>query len=260
MLNLDVPAKLKDRNISEDVANNVIYTCLGGSHISGTNDETSDIDLRSITSLTQSYYTGVNKFEHTKLTYNDVGFNQYGDLDIELFSLYHFLRELYHGEIIPFEMIHVEAKHRLEIPEILSSVFAHKDRFVTKKVLTRYMRFVHKYHQKASLKGVSKVNRTDRVNRVTMYGYETKYAMNVIKVCEMIQEILSGKAVNLYRNNKDFLLSVKSGYYTQDQYIAVAEDLIKECNEKIEDSSDIAPYVDPNFMNPLMHGILSKFR
>lgn len=73
-----------ERTGSNEMADGLIYVCQAGSVISGTNDETSDLDFRGITHMGDRYFLGLKSFEHTKLVGCTEKINAANDSDIEL--------------------------------------------------------------------------------------------------------------------------------------------------------------------------------
>jgi predicted nucleotidyltransferase len=230
---------------TSEISDGLIYVCQAGSFISGTNDETSDLDFRAVSLLGEDYHVGLKNFDHSKLIAGEGKINSQDDLDVEIFSPRHFIKEAYYGEIIPFEMLHVTQDFRLfENSDIFGPIMSIRELFLSKALVKRYLRFVQSCYKK-SLVPVKNLRRPDKIQRAEMYGYESKDAMNAIKCSRLMIELLTTGEVNLYRKDCEELLDIKRGKYTKPEYVAIIEELIKELEAKLQESQRFSDM--PNF-------------
>ena len=89
-------------------------------------------------------------------------------------------------------------------------------------------------------------------------GYDSKNMMHCHRLLDMAIEIGTGKGINVYRPNRDYLLKIRSGEMDYDKLVADAENKIKQVDDIFE-SSDLEKSVDKNFVNDLLLKIRKEF-
>ena len=82
-------------------------------------------------------------------------------------------------------------------------------------------------------------------------NYDGKNMMHCTRLLTMAVEILEGKGVNLIRNDRDFLLSIKYGEMNYDDIMGIVNDKMKEL-EYAYKNTDLPENVDSNFLNQLI--------
>lgn len=216
--------------------NDLIYVCQGGSFISGTDDETSDLDFRGIVLLNDNYQIGLAKYDHDKYLSGDQKINSFLDLDVELFSTQHFIRSAYHGEIITIEMLYVDDKFVFKRNDIFNDLYNQREQFLSLLYVKKYLSFIKGCYNR-SLADVKNLKRKDKIERTELYGFETKYAMNAIKCSRILIEFLTTHELNFYRKDKDELMSIKKGSLSKEEFINMYNELQNEINAKIEETT-----------------------
>ncbi|TYP79224.1 DNA polymerase beta superfamily protein [Paenibacillus methanolicus] len=242
---------IADRTGSADLADGLIYVCQAGSVISGTNDETSDLDYRGIVFLDANYFLGLKSFEHTKLVGGTGKINAADDLDIELFSPRHFIKEAYHGEIVPFEMMYVSERFQLLRDDRVLPILEARELFLSKALVKRYIGFI-KGCCKRALVPADSLKRPDKIARAERYGYETKEAMNAIKCARLMIELLDTGDIRLYRRDREDLLEIKRGKYKRDEYLVIIDDLIAEAESKLHANAKLGNMPDFDQVNAFL--------
>lgn len=203
------------------------YMSPGGSFVSGTNDQTSDFDFRGIVTLDEDHYFGLRKFEHQKMISGSQGINNGEDMDVEIFELFHWLEGLVCGEIIPFEMAFIQPEFILLNNPILFPIFENLDLFLSKKIVGNYFGFVQKCLHRMKLPAESFTKETSTF-RVREFGYETKEAMNVVKILRLTNELMTQGYVNLYREDRDELLKIKRGEFPKENLETLIDELLNK--------------------------------
>lgn len=201
---------LEEKEMQEELRNGLAFVCQGGSHISGTNDHTSDLDYRGIVIPPDDYLLGLKKFEHTKLLSGENKMNGKDDLDIELFSFDRFINEAYHGEIVTAEMLYVDDAFVLKKNELLHPLFENRELFLSKGIARRYSHLIKGYKKRMTLPS-SNFRRPDNIERVNTYGFETKCAMKAVQLLRLTVEFLQTGNLHLYRKDREALLAIKNG-------------------------------------------------
>ena len=82
-------------------------------------------------------------------------------------------------------------------------------------------------------------------------GYDSKNMMHCHRLLDMAIEIGSGEGINVRRENRDYLLNIRSGEMNYDELVEAAERKIKLVDE-IFDNSDLPKKVDSEFVNDLL--------
>ncbi len=92
-----------------------------------------------------------------------------------------------------------------------------------------------------------------RYNTTMSHGknYDSKNMMHVFRLLLMAKEIATERKINVYRNDREFLLSIKNGEYEYDELLKRAEDLKKELPHLYQTSS-LPKLPDVNKINRLL--------
>lgn len=222
----------------------VKYLVPGGSFVSGTNDETSDFDFRGIVTLDMDHYFGLRNFTHQKMVSGTHGINMGEDMDVEIFELFHWLEGLKNGEIIPFEMAHINTDLILSQDPLLLPIFENLPLFLSKKVVGNYYGFVQKCLQRMHLPAKNFKKEISSI-RVQKFDYETKEAMNAVKVLRLTNELMKEGQVSLFRSDREELMSIKRGEVSKLDIEKQIRDLLLE-NKSLFNSCNILPK-EPDF-------------
>jgi len=69
------------------------------------------------------------------------------------------------------------------------------------------------------------------------YGYDAKAAMHTLRLLYECKELLSEGTITLPRPERDFLIRVRTGKYSMEKVVAMAQKLFAECEEEARCSS-----------------------
>lgn len=83
------------------------------------------------------------------------------------------------------------------------------------------------------------------------YGYDTKHGMHLIRLMMMCQEILVTGKVNVRRDDREYLLSIRRGEMSYDELIETAENIEKRC-EDLYNSSPLPREADRKSIDKLV--------
>ncbi|MNY85872.1 putative nucleotidyltransferase [compost metagenome] len=231
----------------------IIFLSEAGSHLSGTNDETSDLDFRAIVLLNEDYQIGMKKFEHTKLVSGTNKINLHKDLDVEVFSPQKFVNEAYHGETVCIEMLFTENPSIYVYNyEWMDPIKKNREVFLSKSIARKYLGYITGCINRALLDpNNNRLKRPDSIERLNNFGYETKAAMNAIKNGRMVLELLNQGTMTLKRPDREELLAIKRGKYTREEFSQISSDLIQEVKSAME-TSKLPDKANFNIVNQLM--------
>jgi hypothetical protein len=68
------------------------------------------------------------------------------------------------------------------------------------------------------------------------FGYDVKAGMHTLRLLYECKELLSEGTITLPRPERDFLIRVRTGKYSMEKVIAMAQKLFAECKEAAEAS------------------------
>ena len=69
------------------------------------------------------------------------------------------------------------------------------------------------------------------------YGYDVKAAMHTLRLLHECKELVSSGKITLPRPERDFLIRVRTGKYSMEKVLVMAEKLFSECEEAARSSS-----------------------
>ena len=87
-----------------------------------------------------------------------------------------------------------------------------------------------------------------RPDLIERYGFDVKFAMHYIRLLGECRELLREHKVTLPRPEKELLIEIRTGKYTQAQVFALGDDLTNECQQLLE-NSDLPDRVDAHFLS-----------
>lgn len=68
-------------------------------------------------------------------------------------------------------------------------------------------------------------------------NYDTKNMMHTFRLLNMAEEIAIERQINVHRNDRDFLFSIKEGFFSYEELVKMAEEKVKTINALFERSS-----------------------
>jgi len=110
---------------------------------------------------------------------------------------------------------------------VLEPVFQNLPLFINKKVVGNYFGFAQKCKHRMGLPA-EQFKKEISMFRVNEYGFETKEAMNVIKVLRLTNELMTTGQVNLLRHDACELLEIKQGLVPKADVEKMIDELLLE--------------------------------
>ena len=179
-----------------------------GSHLYGTNVETSDLDYKGISlpSAEEILLQKVKKSRTTSTKSNANAKNEAGDIDLEIFSLDQYIRLLMQGQTVALDMLFASENFIVEsdYPEIWKKIRDNKDKFLHSGILSfvGYCKTqANKYGIKGSRMGSMHkvvdalkeyVNNAEPTNKVKLH--------HIWNVCEKLTELEHVNIIELFAN------------------------------------------------------------
>ena len=217
-------------------ANSVIHSFVGGSGLHGAKiDGYDNLDIYGCYIEPPEYILGTLSLKHfvwSSSTNEEL--NKANDVDVTMYSLQRWGELMLKGN-----------------PAILHYLFAPNDslgsdtwsRFImplrqsllTKKSAKQYIGFANAQRQRLTgEKGMGRHGQ--RPDLIEKYGYDTKFAMHYVRLLSECLELLKDKTLTFPRPNKDLLIDIRTGKYTEKQMFAIGEGLDTECQYELINS------------------------
>lgn len=90
-----------------------------------------------------------------------------------------------------------------------------------------------------------------RPDLVEAYGFDTKYAMHVIRLLVECEELMRTGSLTLPSPKKDLLIDIRTGKYTEDWVIREATRRFEVCKDA-ESKSLLRPEIDRNLVSKII--------
>jgi len=87
-----------------------------------------------------------------------------------------------------------------------------------------------------------------RPDLIARYGFDVKFAMHYVRLLGECRELLREHKVTLPRPEKELLIDIRSGKYTQDQVFEIGDGLAREC-ERLLEKNDLPDAVDAELLS-----------
>lgn len=94
-----------------------------------------------------------------------------------------------------------------------------------------------------------------RAETERLYGYDTKHGMHLVRLMRMCREILEGKGVNVYREDREELIAIRRGAWEYDRLIEWADKEDQEM-ERLYHASTLPHSPDTDRLDALCQGIV----
>jgi uncharacterized protein len=122
---------------------------------------------------------------------------------------------------------------------IWSEIVAKKDVFLARSSARQFTGFADdQLKRMAGQKGRGKKGQQPEIE--VKYGYDVKAAMHTLRLLYECKELVSEGRITLPRPERDLLIRVRTGEYSMDKVLTMAEKLVAECR----DAADRSPLPD----------------
>ena len=175
--------------------------------------------------------------------------NTADDVDVTTYSLHRW------GELIrkgnPAIVHYLFAANTLSSSDTWERFIAlHREQLISKRAATQYLGFAAS--QRMRLTGERGMGRHgQRPDLVERYGFDVKFAMHYVRLLGECRELLREHKVTLPRPEKELLIDIRTGKYTQDQVFKLGDDLNRECEDLLE-KSDLPDGVNVQMLSRLI--------
>ncbi len=172
--------------------------------------------------------------------------NTADDVDVTTYSLHRW------GELIrkgnPAILHYLFAANALASSDTWERfIGSHREELISKRAAKQYIGFAAS--QRMRLTGERGMGRHgQRPDLIEQYGFDVKFAMHYVRLLGECRELLRDHKVTLPRPEKELLIDIRTGKYTQEQVFELGDDLGHECQELLE-KSDLPDTVNVDLLS-----------
>jgi predicted nucleotidyltransferase len=234
---------------------NLIMACIGGSQAHGAKlGVTDDTDWYGLYIPPANKVLGLEREEHFVFTTGGkLGGNGPSDVDVCLYTLLKWAGLAAKGN--------PSALHFLFAPlefttDTWQQVAAHRELFLAKGHVKPFLGFAD--DQMKRLLGQKGQKNIHRAELEKVHGYDTKYAMHVIRLYGEAKELMENGRITLPRPNKDELIEIRKGKYSLAEIQELGRQLESEALAA-QDSSPLPDRVDKQAISSLIADVHLQF-
>jgi predicted nucleotidyltransferase len=210
----------------------LVLTFIGGSQLHGAKlDGRDDTDWYGVFIEPPEKVLGLDEFPHFVFTTGGrPGGNQPHDVDVCLYSLRKVAGLLAKGNPSVLHFLFAHAEFSARVWEQFASP---SEPFLAKSHLEAFLGFADSQLHRLLNQRAKDVNRTELEAR---YGYDTKFAMHMIRLYGEAKELMQEGRISLPRPNAEELVAIRHGKYTLSEIQQLAEQLKREAEAARENS------------------------
>ena len=228
----------------------MIHVFVGGSELHGAKVHgTDDLDIYGIYIEPPEMALGLRGLPHfVWSTAGDDRRNGPNDVDVTLYSLRKWAGLACKGN--PTALHFLFAKGEIE-NAVWEKIVANKNVFLSRKCVKQFLGFADdQLKRMTGAKGRGKKGTRPEIE--IKYGYDVKSAMHVLRLLNECKELVSTGHITLPRPERDFLIRVRSGRYSMNQVLQMADKLFDECKKAGEEMSALPEAVDLDAVSTLV--------
>jgi len=230
-----------------------ILRCLVGSGIHGVSIEgTDDRDEMGICIEPPEYIIGLEQFEQYQYRTQPEGARSGpGDLDLTIYSLRKWMRLATSGNPSILTPLFVAPKDCMVLTDSGWALRGLKDFIISRQAGHRYLGYLNA--QKERMLGIRGGAHTNRPELIEQYGFDTKYAMHMVRLGLQGCELLETGHINfpILEPWRSWLLDLRVGKKTKEEALEVADDLEHQLKTLIE-TSDLPEWPNREMINTFL--------
>jgi len=213
----------------------LIQLFVGGSELHGAKVHgTDDLDIYGVYVEPPDRVLGLESMPH--FVWSTAGAdrrNGPNDVDVTLYSLKKWAGLACKGN--PTALHFLFAKNTVENP-IWNEIVSKADIFLGRSCAKQLIGFADDQLQRmAGQKGRGKKGQRPEIE--AKYGYDVKAAMHILRLLYECKELVSERRITLPRPEGDLLIRVRTGKYSMEKVITMAQKLFAECRDAASRSS-----------------------
>ncbi len=213
----------------------LIHLFVGGSELHGAKVQgTDDLDIYGLYIEPPELVLGLESLPHFVWpTAGNERRNGPKDVDVTLYSLKKWAGLACKGNPTALHFLFTKGAVR---SEAWSELLAHREAFLSRSCVPQFLGFAD-----AQLKRMTgQLGRGKKGQRSELekkFGYDVKAGMHVLRLLHECMELVSTGRITLPRPERDLLIRVRTGQFSMDQVLAMAQRLFAECEEAANHSS-----------------------
>lgn len=238
------------------VKENIIYKSLAGSHLFGTNIESSDLDFFSITVDPSSYIFGIKKFDGVFESSGGNSRNTKDDVDNTIKGLRSFVQLCIKGNPSIISHLFVPEDQLIIRHPLVSNLYGLRELVIHKGTALQFLGYLTA--QKNMFLSSNKPNGSYRTDLIEQYGYDTKFAYHAIRLGIQALELICDKRIYIpcRLSVREFLLSVREGKFS---FFDVSQ-IISEFSSLLElEISRLPSKADLDAVSNIVEGIYRSY-
>jgi predicted nucleotidyltransferase len=256
MAAVDKPRDLQQSDLAKHVLHagfplntaSLIHLFVGGSELHGAKvSGYDDLDIYGCYIEPPERILGVLSLEHFVWSSGSATEkNTADDVDVTTYSLHRW------GELIrkgnPAILHYLFAANALSPSDTwVRFIGSHRENLLSQRAAQQYIGFAAS--QRMRLTGERGMGRHGQSpDLIERYGFDVKFAMHYVRLLGECRELLREHRVTLPRPEKEMLIDIRSGKYTQEQVFEIGDGLARECEQLLE-NSDLPEAVDAEFLS-----------
>ncbi len=213
----------------------LIHLFVGGSELHGAKVQgTDDLDIYGLYIEPPELVVGLDSMPHfVWSTAGNERRNGPADVDITLYSLKKWAGLACKGNPTALHFLFTKSAVR---NEIWSEIVVHRHVFLSRLCVPQFLGFAN-----AQLKRISgQLGRGKKGQRPELeekYGYDVKAGMHAIRLLYECRELVTTGKITLPRPERDLLIRVRTGKYSMNKVLAMAQEQFAKCEEAARASS-----------------------
>ena len=227
----------------------LIHLFVGGSELHGAKVHgTDDLDIYGVYIEPPEMVLGLESMPH--FVWSTAGNDRRNgphDVDITLYSLKKWAGLACKGNPTALHFLFAEGVLR---SAIWTEVVRSRTAFLSRTFVKPFLGFADdQLKRMTGTKGRGKKGQRPEIE--AKFGYDVKAAMHTLRLLYECKELLSEGTITLPRPEREFLIRVRTGKYSMDKIVAMAQKLFAECKEAAE-SSPLPERVDRAAISQLL--------
>lgn len=206
------------------------FLCVVGSHLYGTADKDSDMDIRGFCFLPKEFLLGIKKFEqHQNLT---------GKEDVVVWSAEKYTKMLLNGSTIAFEMLFCNEDKIIRCSNLAYNLTRNKSVFISQRIIKGILGYAQNEWRKV-LGETTRDLGAKRKEHIEQKGYSYKNAYHTIRILQCGLELARYGLITFPVSARGFLKAIKAGDVNfedveplYNKYLSELESLLNTVTEK----------------------------
>jgi predicted nucleotidyltransferase len=216
-------------------AERVIHLFVGGSELHGAKVHgTDDLDIYGVYIEPPELALGLESMPHfVWSTAGNERRNGPKDVDITLYSLKKWAALACKGNPTALHFLFAKSAVR---SKTWINILTHKNVFLSRSCVSQFLGFADdQLRRMTGQKGRGKKGQRPELEE--KYGYDVKAGMHVLRLLYECHELVSTGKITLPRPERDLLIRVRTGKYSMDKVLAMAQKQFANCEEAAKASS-----------------------